>query len=85
MHIKIYVYLLFTVYSDYTLGPYRVRILRNKMESEEFRINITKDPLNICQGNKDFNLTIEPNVLPMNIMACDPSSAQVTIEDNECE
>ena len=74
-----------TVDEDYTPGPYNVTFKKNSRFSSEFSVPITKDEDDIYTGNKDFNLTIVDDLLPLGLIPGDIISVKVTILDDECK
>ena len=70
---------------DYTPGPYLVTFRRYSRTSNEFSVPITKDGDDIYTGNKDFNLTIVGDSLPLGLVPGDIISVKVTIVDDECK
>jgi len=65
---------------DYDSGPYSVTFPAG-VTRMPFDVPINDD--NICEGNENFNLTINSTSLPTDITTGDPGSTTVTIVDDE--
>ena len=82
--VEAFMTLLYVGIDDYTPGPYYVIFRRNSLISEEFSVSIIPDYNDIYVGNRDFNLTIDEDSLPLHVVPGNPISTKITILDDEC-
>ena len=67
---------------DYDSGPYTVTFPAGET-SVSFDVPITND--NILEGDETFTVAVDPSSLPNDVEVGDPSSATVTIVNDDCE
>ena len=77
-----YVLLLCHTGNDYGSGPYTVMFTPG-MTTAYFVVSITND--NLIEGNETFTLTLDPLLLPSDVIVGDPAEAIVTIVDGAGE
>ena len=67
---------------DYSSGPYTVMFPAG-MTTAYFVVSIIND--NLLEGNETFTLTLNPLLLPSDVIIGDPTEAIVTIVDGAGE
>ena len=75
--------LLFTGGFDYASGPYNVSIAKGEGCSKFFTISIFDNM--VYEGDKRFEVSLQPSRLPLGVVPCTPSVVEITILDNECK
>jgi len=74
--------LLLTGGFDYASGPHNVPITKGE-KCKFFTIPIFDN--NVYEGEKKFEVSLQPSRLPHGIVPCTPSEVEITILDDECK